>query len=279
MDLYDLKEGDSPLILSFPHSGIFVPKDIRRHFTPAALPLPDTDWHVPLLYEAFVRANNITTLKAHYSRYVIDLNRPPDNEALYPGQTKVSLCPEQIFEGQDIYKAGHKPDEKEIATRLAKYWQPYHDALEKQIARVKDIHGYALLYDAHSIRQNLPRLFEGTLPDLNLGTANGASCGESLAQAAFAAAQTSSYKAVLNGRFIGGYITRHYGRPAQNVHALQMELVRGNYMEEEDFLYNEFLAAGLKPVLEAVLSAFLERAKSLNFPPCETPVQGLKPKR
>ncbi len=250
MDIYNLKAGTSPLIISVPHAGTFVPEDIKKYFTAIARTLPDTDWHVDQLYNDFANANNATIVKANYSRYVIDLNRPSNDEPLYPGQTKIPLCPEETFDGQALYE-----DTSDMTGRIEKYWQPYHDELARQIERVKGIHGYAILYDAHSICQIVPRLFEGNLPDLNLGTVNGISCDKGMAKAAFEVAQDSSYSAVLNGRFVGGYITRHYGDPEGNVHALQMELVRGNYMNEDGFVYDEARAAQLKPVLERVLHA------------------------
>lgn len=259
MQLYELKKSGGPLIISIPHAGTYLPEDIKKCLTPEALELPDTDWHVPLLYEDFVRANNVTLIQANYSRYVVDLNRPPDDAPLYRGQTKVSLCPDQTFDGEDIYLPGQDPDEQEIRDRVKKYWQPYHDELRRQIDRIIRKHGHAILYDAHSIRSEVPRLFKGKLPDLNLGTVNGASCIGKMAKAAFNEVQNSPYSAVLNGRFIGGYITRHYGDPANNVHAIQMELALANYAEEQTFTYDNAKAAQLKPVLERVLHAVLEQ--------------------
>ncbi len=262
MDIYELIEGDSPLIFSSPHSGTFVPEDIKARFTAAALKLPDTDWHVNKLYEDFARANNATFIKANYSRYVVDLNRPPDDKPLYPGQLKVSLCPDQTFAGDDIYQPGQAPDSQEVARRLQQYWQPYHDVLAAQIERVKAKHGYAIVYDCHSIYSNLPRLFEGRLPDLNIGTAGGASCAKGMGQAAFDVARKSTYSAVFNGRFIGGYITRHYGQPEQGVHAIQMEIVRDTHIDESTYSYDEAKAAQLKQVLERILHAITDNART-----------------
>lgn len=253
MKIYNLTKGDSPLIISIPHSGIFVPESIKRHFTAIALSVPDTDWHVDKLYEDFASANNTTMLKANYSRYVVDLNRSLEDEDLYPGQTKTGLCPLQSFNRQNLYN-----DIPDMAGRVQKYWLPYHNELKRQIERVKDIHGYAIVYDAHSISSVVPSLFEGTLPDLNLGTVNNTSCAENMARAAFDAAKKSSYESVLNGRFIGGYITRNYGDPDNNIHALQMELTQKNYMDEDSFEYDEIKAAQLKPVLERILQSILK---------------------
>jgi N-formylglutamate deformylase len=257
MELFELRQGDSPLIISIPHAGTFVPDEIKARFTDEGKRLPDTDWHVPRLYEEFIAQHNVTCITANYSRYVIDLNRPPDNAPLYPGQKHVPLCAEQTFEGADIYRENHTPDDDEIATRLQNYWQPYHGEIEKQITRIKKLHGFALLYDAHSIRSVSPLLFEGQLPDLNLGTVNGASCAEKHSQAAYDIALNSGYSAVLNGRFIGGYITRHYGDPANHVHALQMELAEKNYMDEDSFAYDPDKAGNLIAILTQILSAYL----------------------
>jgi N-formylglutamate amidohydrolase len=261
MDIFTLQAGNSsPLIISSPHSGITVPDAIKDTFTPAGHDLCDTDWHVDKLYSDYVSANDATFIRANYSRYVIDLNRPPDNQALYPGQAKVPLCPDFTFREEPIYQDGLAPDEREIATRLKTYWQPYHDEISAQIARVKAIHGYAILYDAHSIRQHIPLLFDGDLPDLNLGTANGASCAPQVQNAAMAEIEKSAFSHVLNGRFIGGYITRHHGDPANGVHALQMEIVRSLYMDEEGYKYSPDRAAKLITCLNRVLNALTHHA-------------------
>lgn len=255
MDLYELKIGQSPLIISAPHSGTYVPDEILFTFTEEAKELPDTDWYVDRLYKDYATAEGATFLRANYSRYVIDLNRPPNNEALYPGQAKIPLCPDITFKEDPIYREGLAPDDEEIKRRLRKFWTPYHRELAAQIERVKAQHGYAILLDAHSIEQGLSLLFEGELPDLNLGTANGESCGKALEQAAMNALEHANYSTVLNGRFIGGYITRHHGDPANNVHALQMEIVRSLYMDEEGVVYRPDHAAYLIEILESMLNA------------------------
>lgn len=277
MKIFELSEGVSPLIVSIPHAGTFIPDDLKKDMTPEALRVPDTDWHMPRLYD-FVSGMGATVISANYSRYVIDVNRPPDNAALYPGQAKVSLCPDETFEGAVIYKA-NPPDEAETARRLKTYWQSYHDEMARQIARAKKEHGYVVLYDAHSIKGVLPRLFDGRLPDLNLGTAKGASCAPGMEQAAFSAAQAGPYTAILNGRFIGGYITRHYGDPAQDVHAMQMELVCENYMSEDDFQFAEDRAGKLRAVLQSVLESIVGWGALAYAPPRTTAAQGLNPKR
>lgn len=250
--------GDTPLIISMPHVGVFVPPDIKQRMTEVGRTLIDTDWNVDRLY-GFAESMGITLLSATHSRYVVDLNRPPDDEALYPGQVKTGLCPLETFNGQAIYQNGEEPDDIEKLNRLTAYWYPYHVALKDELARIKAKFGYALLYDAHSIRSVVPRLFEGVLPDLNLGTAKGASCHPDMAEVALQAASASHYSTVLNGRFVGGYITRHYGRPDDHIHALQMELTWKNYMlEDAPYSYvperAEVLQKTLKNVLQAMMS-------------------------
>jgi N-formylglutamate deformylase len=226
--------------------------------TDEALRLPDTDWHVDKLYW-FAQEMGAGLFMSTHSRYVVDLNRPQDDAALYPGQVKTGLCPLETFDGQKIYKEGEEPDEIEKINRIAAYWIPYHEALAVELARIRDEFGYAILYDAHSIKSEVPRLFEGRLPDLNLGSAKGASCGAGMAEAALKAVQNPKYSSVLNGRFVGGYITRHYGRPEERIHALQMELAELNYMDENfPYRYDEKKAEklqneALRPVLQSLL--------------------------
>lgn len=257
MSVYNLTEGNSPLIISIPHAGLEVPQDIEKRLTPVARTLPDTDFHVDTLYADFITAHDATAIKANFSRYVIDMNRAPDDAPLYPGQAKIPLCPDKTFAGAYLYTDEKPVTAEEQQHRLETYWQPYHDALAAQIARIKTIHGYALLYDAHSIRSAVPRLFDGQLPDLNLGTVNGQSCDTDRQAAAFTTAQNNpAFTSVLNGRFIGGYITRHYGNPQNNIHALQMELAQSTYMNEDTTHYDARRAEKLKPVLENILLAF-----------------------
>lgn len=258
-DLYEYHQGTTPLLVSIPHAGTWVPEALLERMTEPAQALPDTDWHVGRLY-GFAKALGGTLLKANYSRYVIDLNRPPDDASLYPGQATTGLCPTTLFDGTPLYRDGAAPTDAEVARRRERYWQPYHDTLAEALARLRARHGYALLYDAHSIASRVPRLFDGRLPDLNLGTARGASCAPQIEHALAAVLRASPYSTAVNGRFVGGYITRHYGTPAAGVHAVQMEIAQGCYMDEEEegFPYNEAKAAALRPVLRAVMEALLE---------------------
>jgi N-formylglutamate deformylase len=241
-----------------PHAGTYIPEEIRSRLTEAAIALPDTDWHVDRLYD-FLDDLGASVLVATHSRYVIDLNRPPDSAPLYPGAANTGLCPTEQFDGAPIYQAGEAPGEAEVQERLALFWRPYHDRLAAELQALKARHGIALLYEAHTIRSRVPRLFDGRLPDINLGTADGASAAADLAtrliQAATAAKQ---YSSVLNGRFKGGYITRSYGRPGEGVHAVQLELSQITYMDEDPpYRFREDLAATVRPTLRGVLQAML----------------------
>lgn len=258
MKRFNLIRGHSPLLISIPHMGTYVPEAMRKGMTEAALKLPDTDWHVDRLYY-FAKELGANILMATHSRYVIDLNRPQDDAHLYPGQLKTGLCPVETFTGEEIYRDKEDvPDEIEKLNRVASYWLPYHETLAAELARIKEKHGYALLYDSHSIKSEVPRLFEGRLWDLNLGSSKGTACDPEMAQAALEAASSGSYSAVLDKRFVGGYITRNYGDPANDIHAIQMEQVWGNYMDEEHpYPFREDKAQKLQEVLRPVLKAII----------------------
>ena len=235
-DLYTLRRGASPLIVSVPHSGTALPAELAARLTPLALRLPDTDWYVDRLYE-FLAELDATMLVARYARYVIDLNRPPDDAALYAGAPRTGLCPALSFSGEALYREGaaYEVPAAEIQQRRARYWQPYHDRLRELIADTRARHGYALLLDAHSIPSTVPRLFSGRLPDVNVGCNDARSCDAGtleLIRARLAAQQQCSW--VIDGRFKGGYITRHYGQPAEQVHAVQFELAQCGYMDEAE---------------------------------------------
>jgi len=257
MDTYHLHRGTAPLLVSLPHDGTALPDGLAGRLTDSARRLPDTDWHVSRLY-GFARELGASILVPRHSRYVVDLNRPPDDASLYPGQNTTGLCPVVQFSGEPVYRDGAAPDAAEVTARVDAYWRPYHDALAAELARIRDAHGRAVLWEGHSIRGTLPFLFEGALPDLNLGTAGGASCSPALRQrlAAVLAGQ-DGYSHVVDGRFKGGYITRHYGAPEAGVDAVQLELAQRTYMDEDSFDYLPERAARLQPLLRALLQAVL----------------------
>lgn len=255
--VFNLTRGQAPLLVSFPHSGTFIPPDIATRMTDIAQTLPDTDWHVPRLY-AFLDAMGASRIEATHSRYVVDLNRPPDDQELYAGQKKTGLVPIDTFKGEPLYREGQSPDADEIIARR-RYWQPFHDALAQELSRLKAVHGSVILWDAHSIESMLPALFEGRLPDLNLGTFDGKACDADIADAAFTAAKASRFSAVLNARFKGGYITRHYGDPKRGVHAIQLEMAQAIYMDEgPPFTYRPDRATKATATIRSMLAAAMK---------------------
>ncbi len=255
--IVNVKRGESPLLISCPHDGSLIAPDIVARMTSAAKTTPDTDWHVARLY-AFAEQLGATTLVPSHSRYVVDLNRPPDDVSLYPGQNTTGLCPVVQFSGEPIYLDGQQPVGDEINARVDRYWRPYHQALREEISRLREMHGRVVLWEAHSIRSVVPFLFEGRLPDLNLGTAAGASCSEATQQRLQAVLDAQDrYSHVVNGRFKGGYITRQYGQPAVGVDAIQLELAQANYMDEDSYEYLPDRAEPLQRLIRWLLEAAL----------------------
>ncbi|WMY06953.1 N-formylglutamate deformylase [Paraburkholderia phenoliruptrix] len=261
--VFTLHRGSLPMLISIPHLGTRIPADIAATMTPVAQRTDDCDWHLDRLY-AFAKRMGASILAPAYARYVIDLNRPPDGANLYPGQDTTGLLPVDTFDKEPLYREGYLPDDAEVARRRAAYWTPYHDALASEIAALKAKHGKVLLWEAHSIRSRVPRFFEGRLPDFNFGTSNGASAVAGLAEELAAVVERhGGYSAVANGRFKGGYITRHYGEPSQRVHAVQLELSQITYMQEQlPYAYDEALAAKIEPLLEQLVATALERVKA-----------------
>ncbi|SDD71394.1 N-formylglutamate deformylase [Paraburkholderia lycopersici] len=263
-DLYSLERGTAPLLISIPHLGAQIPATLRDAYTEIAHTVADTDWHLDRVY-AFARALGATILGARVSRYVIDLNRPPNDESLYPGQTTTSLCPTETFRGEALYIEGRVPDAAERQRRVEVYWQPYHDALRAELQRLRAQHANVLLWEAHSIASVLPRLFENKLPDLNIGTQDGRTAAPSVQAAVERAAAASGFTWVANGRFKGGYNTRHYGAPQHGIHAVQLEMCQSTYMSEAaPFDYVPSLAQSVEPVVGAMVSGALEAVKALN---------------
>ena len=258
MDVYHFTAGRTPLLVSMPHVGTHIPDALARRMTDTARGVPDTDWHVDRLYD-FLAGLGAAIIQATHSRYVIDLNRPPDSAPLYPGAANTGLCPTEQFDGQPIYRTNEMPGDAEVQDRLERYWRPYHDRLAVELQALKARHGIALLFEAHTIRSRVPRLFDGRLPDINLGTADGKSCASDLAALLIeTAGEAETYSSVLNGRFKGGYITRHYGRPADGVHAVQLELAEITYMDEDPpYGFRDGLAETIRPTLCAILQAML----------------------
>ena len=256
-EIFSLHRGSAPLLVSLPHNGTEIPAEIGARLTPSARRVPDTDWHMAQLYD-FARELGASVLVPSHSRYVVDLNRPSDDTSLYPGQNTTGLCPSVQFTGEAVYLAGQEPSADEIAARVDRYWRPYHDALAGELARLHAQHGRAVLWDGHSIRSRVPFLFEGRLPDFNLGTANGASCAPALQERLTAVLVAHPhYTHVVNGRFKGGHITRHYGAPDAGIDAIQLELAQCIYMDEESFEYLPERAAPVQALIRRLLECCL----------------------
>jgi len=257
-DVYTLQRGSTPLLISFPHVGTTIPPDQQHRYTPRALQVEDTDWFLDRLY-GFAADLGATLIVPRHSRYLIDLNRSSDNRPMYPGQNNTELCPTRHFTGEPLYREGQAPDEAEIQRRVQRYWQPYHDALRDELAALKARHGHAVLFDAHSIKSELPWLFEGTLPHMNVGTVQGHSCAATLRAAVAAVFESQAdFSHVVDGRFKGGHITRHFGQPAQGVHTVQLEMCWRAYMDEAPpYRWHDARAAQVTPLLRQLVQALL----------------------
>jgi N-formylglutamate deformylase len=254
--IFEYVPGDGPLLISFPHSGTYLPPDLGKRLQPAALDLPDTDWFVPQLYD-FFREVGASIVRATHSRYVVDLNRPPDGAPLYPGQRETTVCPTEAFDGEALYRDGAHPTSAEIAERLHTYWHPYHDKLAASAGALVQRHGHCVLWDAHSILSHVPALFPGRLPDLNVGTAGGRSCAPALLDRVVTRLSAQKqFSFVVDGRFKGGYITRRYGNPAARIDAVQLEIAQCAYLEEvRTPTFDAARAQPLKSFLQDLLGA------------------------
>ncbi|OWV99946.1 N-formylglutamate deformylase [Rhizobium sp. R693] len=265
MAVFEVKQGSSPVILGFPHTGTEVPTDIWERLNENGRILADTDWHIHHLYDGLLP--DATTVRATFHRYVIDANRDPAGASLYPGQNTTGLVPETDFDGKAIWKDGQAPGEADITARLRDFHAPYHAALAAEIERVRAMHGVAILYDCHSIRSHIPFLFEGKLPDFNIGTDIGKTCDGAIELATLTVVEAAEgYDSVLNGRFKGGWTTRHYGRPATGVHAIQMELAQSTHLETEapPFAYDTAKAKRLRTHLKDILVRIEQIAPGLK---------------
>jgi N-formylglutamate deformylase len=257
MDTFTLHRGTAPLLVSLPHDGSEIPPELAARMTERAGIAPDTDWHVSRLY-AFAKELGASVLAPRHSRYVVDLNRPPDDTSLYPGQNTTGLCPTVQFSGEAVYRDGATPDPADVAARVERYWRPYHAALEGELQRLRAEHRRVVLWEGHSIRGEVPFLFEGRLPDLNLGTVDGKSCTPALQARLVEVLQGQrTYDWVVNGRFKGGYITRHYGDPANGIDAVQLEISQRIYMDEDSFAWDDARATQAQAMLRALLEAVL----------------------
>ena len=264
-----IHRGDAPLVISMPHTGEDLMPGMERGLVNPWLACKDTDWHVEKLYD-FAHSFDVTTVRTTMSRTVIDVNRDPSGKSLYPGQTTTDLCPTTTFDGEALYRPGHVPNAREITARRASYFDPYHAALAGEIARLRSQHAKVVLLDAHSIRSTIPRLFDSVLPDFNIGTNSGASCESALAGGAETICDSLGFSRITNGRFKGGWITRHYGKPAEGVHAIQIELACRAYMMEPPVIeranwpcsFDEHWAAPVRTALQRIVRFCLNFANT-----------------
>ncbi|WP_050603852.1 N-formylglutamate deformylase [Ruegeria sp. 6PALISEP08] len=265
-DAVEITRGDSPIVLGLPHTGTYVPPEIASQLNDRGRGLDDTDWHIHTLYDGLLPG--ATTVRATFHRYVIDANRDPSGVSLYPGQNTTTLVPLTDFDGQDIW--AQLPSGGEINARRAAFHVPYHAALSAELTRVKALHGFAILYDCHSIRSHIPFLFDGVLPDFNIGTNLGATCDARVEKAVLDICETAAgYSTVLNGRFKGGWTTRHYGRPADGLHAIQMELAQSTYLSAETapWTFDTGKADRLRSYLKTILDSLAALAPQLTGGP------------
>lgn len=259
-----VSRGDGPVVLGLPHTGTQVPTEVAAQLNDTGRALADTDWHIDRLYADLLPG--ATLVRANFHRYVIDANRDPSGQSLYPGQNTTTLVPLTDFDGTPIWDT--PPSDQEVARRLDAFHAPYHAALAAELARVRAAHGVAILYDCHSIRSTIPFLFEGPLPELNIGTNLGQTCDPRIEAATRHLCEAAPYGSVLNGRFKGGWTTRHYGRPAEGLHAIQMELAQSTYLAAEapPWTYDAAKARALRPYLANILSALADLAPNLGDP-------------
>jgi N-formylglutamate deformylase len=267
-----VRRGSAPLVVTMPHTGTDLAGGIEAGLESPWLARKDADWWVHKLYD-FAGDRGATVIRTSISRTVIDCNRDPSGVSLYPGQATTELCPTTTFDGEPLYRAGSAPDAQEIASRRRTYFDPYHRALTDEIARLRAQHAAVVVYDCHSIRSRIPRLFAGQLPNFNIGTNSGASCAPELTGRVEAICAETAFDHVTNGRFKGGYTTRHHGKPADGIHTMQMELACRGYMREPDgevtpanwpVEYDEEYAAPMRAALQRILTTCLEFARNVR---------------
>ncbi|GAA0213442.1 hypothetical protein GCM10009123_20870 [Kangiella japonica] len=249
--VFDVETQDSPIIVSMPHHGQLIPFEVLKQMTPVALNSADTDWYLVQLYD-FLDSMGISRINANYSRYLIDLNRDSSGEVLYKGADNTELCPTSTFDRDALYEAGAEPSDEEVARRVELYWKPYHQQLEQLIDQANEKFGYCLLFEAHTIQSHVPRFFDGQLPDFNFGTNEGITINQVLART-LEEFDTGEYSKIINGRFKGGYITRQYAKPDDNIYTIQLELSQATYLDEKLRLFDHDKSHKVKAVIRQLL--------------------------
>jgi len=240
-----------------PHNGVEIPEAISKNMTKVATNVVDTDWFMDKLY-SFAVDKGCGIINPNFSRYVIDLNRDPDEKELYPGADNTNLCPTSQFDYSSIYFEDGKPSKSEIAHRVDAYWSPYHQCITQELNRLRKKFGMAFLFDAHSIASNVPRFFDGKLTDFNFGTNAEKSCSNYVLSDIQEKVNLEPFSSVYNGRFKGGYITRHYGDPENNIHTLQLELSQSTYLNETSKLWDDAKAAKVVPKLNNLIDTIIQ---------------------
>ena len=257
MEAFSFSAGETPLLVSMPHSGLALTPQVQSGLTEKALTLPDTDWHVPEVY-SFLGELGVGRISANYSRYVIDLNRPLDDAPLYASKT-TGLFPSILFDESPVFKPACLPNKRHHQFCKENIWQPYHGKITEELECLKAKFGYAILFDAHSIAPETPMLFEGRLADFNFGNNNGEASSQKWLQAASGVVPDGTYSRVSNGRFKGGYITRSFGNPKKNIHAIQLELSQACYLKNQSHPYSidSNKLANLQAVLKQVIKTLI----------------------
>lgn len=253
-----------PILLSVPHCGTEFPQELKGQYKQHLINAPDdTDWFVNRLYD-FAASMGITMIHSTFSRWVIDLNRDPESKPLYTdGRIITALCPSTTFAGESIYNDERKEvDQAEVKRRLGIYYAPYHDQLAKKIFELKNKFGKVLLWECHSIRKFVPTVHTEKFPDLILGSNDGKSAAPGIIETTLEHLGKSPFTLKHNHPFKGGYITRHFGNPSENAHALQLEMTKVNYMDDSELNYDGARAEAVRKVLMKVFSELIRKCLS-----------------
>ncbi len=254
-----------PIILSVPHCGTDFPDEIRNDYVPEMMAAPDdTDWFVHQLYN-FATELGITIIHAKYSRWAIDLNRDPESAPLYDdGRIITGLTTTTDFFGKSIYISDDRiPDQKEVERRLTEYYWPYYNKIQDLLDERLATFGKALLWDAHSIRHFVPTIRKEIFPDMILGNNDETTAHPELIETALHGLTSGKFGVNHNTPFKGGHITRYFGKPEQNIHALQLEMNKILYMDDEERNFHEERANEMRAVLKPTFEALIHKLQEI----------------